>query len=104
MFGYISERQHKAEVKKLYNEIARTGLLLAGVRQQLEIAEGVAGKLAVAQQQAAKVPHLEAENHQLAAELARLTTRGPGGRFVKVDAPKPNGTAAAVQGVSHQPV
>lgn len=77
--------------KALLAEIANTGILLQSACDGRDIA---------LRQNA----HLEADNHRLSAELARLTTRGPGGRFVKVGAPKPNGTAAAVQGVSHQPI
>lgn len=35
--------------------------------------------------EARKNANLTAENHRLTAKLACLTTRGPGGRFVKVD-------------------
>lgn len=102
MFGFITKAAHDATIADKDAEIA--GLAYQLVKEE-ERANRIAGRLSVADKQAAQVPHLEAENHRLTAELARLTTRGPGGRFVKIGAlagtkTKPSNGASALGVVS----
>jgi hypothetical protein len=98
MFGFVKQSTYDADLAAKDAEIA--GLAFKLVKEE-ERAQRIAGQLMLADKQAGKVPHLEAENHRLEAKLLAFTApreRGPGGRFLKVEAQRPNGTAAAVQG------
>lgn len=109
MFGFVRQSTYDADIAEkdaeialLMKEIVETGVLLTKAREHIGWADNQ-NRHAQSERDAARAERdtAQRERDEARSQLLRFTgprDRGPGGRFVKVQAQRSNGTAAAVQG------